>query len=647
MNDYNPEPYKSIFDSKFFVPQGSLSAPTSINTANQIAEVNARLNAGVYGVDLSTITPEVANMVPKQHFEEIRRLTKLTGANASVHGPIVDLAGFSQQGYDEGIRKSSEYQMNSMIEKAYELTPKEKGEREGNVTVNFHVNTQVPGEYMRKLSDEELGARKGEIEALKKQVAVANEDAKKSLQEDLERLKKGELMEAMGIVNQETGETSLIKYEAKETPQGMHVYTPSERLKSYNLTNWDQSRLKIFDWQKQKDEINQREKYIKKEIDYLEKGAKENVLSNEQMEKYQRELNTIKLMDAHKKEIDTNAISSLNDLYNRAKKYLPEDIKFSYHDENKRVIELEKGEHFQNFKKNMENLYVEAVKKGYSEDEYRDKQLKLYTSFISSLPAPELWTPTNKIALEKTAETVANSALTAYNKFGEHSPIITLENYQPDLTLGSSEKIKETIEESRRQFAEKLMQEKKGISNKEAMQVAEKLIGVTWDVGHINFLRRKGFGEEDILKQAKTIAPYVKQLHITDNFGFTDSHLPPGMGNVPMKEHIEIMKKAGFNVEGKEGRGRLIVETGEFVQQFKENPHLYTLESFSSPLYTLKAEPRWYSIRDTPGAYGIGLGNIYPEQHFNMYGSGFATLPRELGGQVGGEKSRFAGTPNA
>ncbi|MBS3095267.1 sugar phosphate isomerase/epimerase [Candidatus Woesearchaeota archaeon] len=634
MSYYNSEPYKSIFDSKFYVPQSALSAPTSINTANQIAEVNARLNAGVFGVDISAISPDVANMIPKEHFKEIRRLTKLSGATASMHGPIIDLAGFTQQGYDEGSRKMAEQQMNSIIEKAYELNP------EGNVTVNFHVNTQIPGEFMRKLSKEEMDSRKKEVEVLKSMVKYeTNEKEKRLLQEDLDRLNRGEIMEAMGIVNQETGETGAIKYEARETPHGTVVYTPNERLMMQNRTNWDQARLKVFDMQKQKEERKRMMDEVLKsqrfnDLKKLEEGG---IIHENELGEYHSYIQTANLMNAHIHEIDTNMNSLLTDMYNRAHKYLDKDFKIPIPDEksgNMNIATVDKEKYFRSFKNNFE-----AIKS-------RDERLGVFMDFISHLPAPDLYVPTNKIAMEKTAETLASSALNAYDKFGEHAPIITVENYQPNLTLGNAEEIKKTIEESRSIFAEKLAKEK-GMPKKDAMEMAEKIIGVTWDVGHINFLRSRGYGEEEILKQAKTIAPYVKQMHITDNFGFSDAHLPPGMGNVPMDKHIDIMKKAGFNIEGKEGKGRLIVETGEFVQQFKENPHLYTLEAFASPLYSIKAEPRWYSVRDMPGVYGMGLGNVYPEQHFQMYGSGFATLPRELGGQVGGEKSRFAGTPNA
>jgi hypothetical protein len=35
---------------------------------------------------------------------------------------------------------------------------------------------------------------------------------------------------------------------------------------------------------------------------------------------------------------------------------------------------------------------------------------------------------------------------------------------------------------------------------------------------------------------------------------------------------------------------------------------------------------------------------MLPEQHFSMYGSGFSTLPAEVGGEAKG-RSRLSGTP--
>ena len=79
-NDVMDE-YNGVLDSRYylpdFVPGKALGAPTSIQTANQLAEATARLNAGVYGVDLALINPEILDQIPKQHMEEINRLVKM------------------------------------------------------------------------------------------------------------------------------------------------------------------------------------------------------------------------------------------------------------------------------------------------------------------------------------------------------------------------------------------------------------------------------------------------------------------------------------------------------------------------------------------------------------------------------------------
>jgi hypothetical protein len=47
------------------------------------------------------------------------------------------------------------------------------------------------------------------------------------------------------------------------------------------------------------------------------------------------------------------------------------------------------------------------------------------------------------------------------------------------------------------------------------------------------------------------------------------------------------------------------------------------------------------------GGYFSGYGDSNPSVHHSVYGSGFTTLPRELGGNIPGTQSRFSGTPNA
>ncbi|MEK6907442.1 MAG: TIM barrel protein, partial [Nanoarchaeota archaeon] len=626
----NALPFKKDYignlDSSY-IPQYSLGAPTSPQTANQIAEATSRLNAGVYGVDISMVNPEIMEQIPKQHFKEIDRLMKLTGAKATMHAPIVDLAGFTQQGWQEEARKETERQVKFFVERAHDL------DEDGNTPINFHINTGMPGEQWRKLSKEEYNA--------------LNDREKESVNKIAPN--EYEVKETEGIVNRETGQVNLLRRETKQYPGGVKVWTPEERLRNMNQTEWDKEKLQVFEYQRLKSEVEDRMQRINQEIQPYIYAQEKGVLKNDEQAILDERLKEKHRLELHTHELDTHIHSGLNEVFNQLK-YAPEskpiinEMQKNYLERQKQIVPV--------YKKMNEFEKKIAQGNGLSEDErlnYQrlNEQFRILENQQSRdlqiglndprLPTPEIWTPSNKIAREKTTETVANVAFDAYNKYKEHTPIIVLENYQPGLTLGRAEDMKKTVEETRNKFAEKLNKEK-NISKDKAKEIAEKLIGVTWDVGHINFLRKHGYNEEDIKRETEKIAPFVKQVHITDNFGFNDAHLPPGMGNAPIKEQLKILEKKGFKFD----KGNVIVEAGAFVAQFKENPHLYALEYFESPLYTYKTMPYWKDIWETEGKYGLGYGPTLPEQHYAMYGSGFSSLPLELGGQAQGDRSRFA-----
>jgi len=254
------------------------------------------------------------------------------------------------------------------------------------------------------------------------------------------------------------------------------------------------------------------------------------------------------------------------------------------------------------------------------------------------LPAPKTWVGIDKFAQEKVSSTIAEVALDTYKKYKDKSPVISMENVYPEFPLSRADTLRDTIKESRKKFAEKLVEEGK-MSKTRAEKTAEKLIGVTWDVGHIYLLRKSGYSDEDIREEAKKIAPYVKHAHLTDNFGFEDSHLPPGMGDVNIKEQMRELEKAGF-------KGKGIVEAGEFVANFKEAPHIYALEHMGSSLYPDKVAPFWDEIAETSGNYFVGYGEMMPQKYFDLYGApGFSQLPATLGGSGAtgsGGRGRFA-----
>src|SRR3989344_8795633 len=99
--------YDSSMDSKYYFSAGKIGATASPQVANQIGELNSRLNQGLKAVELGAMNQRLMDQVPKEHFKEARRLGILTGSEASLHAPIqdLDLAGFTQQGWDPNARK--------------------------------------------------------------------------------------------------------------------------------------------------------------------------------------------------------------------------------------------------------------------------------------------------------------------------------------------------------------------------------------------------------------------------------------------------------------------------------------------------------------------------------------------------------------
>ena len=150
-------------------------------------------------------------------------------------------------------------------------------------------------------------------------------------------------------------------------------------------------------------------------------------------------------------------------------------------------------------------------------------------------------------------------------------------------------------------------------------------------------MRKSGFGNKKLIEEAEKIAPFVKHVHYNDNLGSTHTDLPPGLGNIPMKEIMEKLEKAGF-------QGKKVFEGGNFFQHFQTSPHPYVLEGSGSPMFNTGG-PYWNQTLPTYGNYFAFPSSYLPEQHFSLYGGGFNNLPVELGGQIPGKGSRMSGAP--
>ena len=607
---------------------GMLGAPLTTQSTNQIQDMGTRLNEGIKNIEISAISPEIAEGIPEEHFQEMRRLGELTDSKVSLHAPIIDASGFTQQGWSEQNRISAEKEFNSIVDRAYSLDSK------GNVPVVIHGANMMGTEWDKSLEEEykkEYGTK-------------APERAARSI----------------AAINQITGQAQVIEYKKKYVlgEEDEQRWTPQKQLESINRTQWDQEKLQILSEIKQNMELEDRRKMLQREMaPYLELESK-NLLRKDEEAKLHQLRGTEHTIGMHINTINQDVLSHVNNAYDTFTRFVDkdkiEDPEERKDFENRQIILKE------NLKKQISDLRGEAKKEqtellgGRKQISQKDiekfqeiqssalsKEAQLYTNVLSAMQeVPEIFKPVSELSLEKASTTFANVAFEAFKKHGEKAPIIAIENSYPNMPLSSAKELKEAIEKSRNKFVDRLVKEE-NLSKDEAKKVASKLIGATWDVGHINMLRKSGYSEEDILEEAKKIAPYVKHMHLTDNFGYADTHLPPGMGNVPLKQTLEIMEKKG-DMEGV----RQIIEAGNFVQNFKESPYPYALESLGSPIYSLGGAPYWAQTRAVTmqDYYSVGFGEMLPEYHFKQfYGGGWAAVPRELGGEAkGSEKGRFA-----
>ncbi len=583
--------------SGYRVPSGKLGAPLKPDTAAQIVEASAMLNQGIKPIEVGVLDPNVFEQIPKQHFKEINRLMKITGATASLHAPLVEASGYVENNWDKANQIIAENRLIEVIDKAHELDP------DGNIPVTIH-STNIPGATF--VRDKDGGYKETQLYVVDPETGKIAGALKEEERYDLE-----------------TG--------------GKKVFKPKEELKRLSEQNWQQE-LTNFSYNVERGE------------DLVNAGERRGLFENPMIKELYENFSTGKITKEQYLKEHPDVVNDFGPIFDQFKQL----------DRNKNLGENFLRGAYLELQKMYGTAYRSAVDKENKEDIKaldnfsKEVQSKLNdlkdpavlsdviesgVKVLKQIETPVLFKPIEDFARDKSTETFSNVALHAYKKYGNKSPIISLENLYPGMAFAKPEDFKKLVDETKKKFIKKAIEN--GLSESEAKRAADTTIGVTWDVGHLNMMRKQGFKEEDLIKATKLLAKDVKHVHVTDNFGYSDSHLPIGMGNVPIKKILEELEKAGALDDA-----RLINEAGGFVQHFKTSPHPYALEAFGSPVYSMKMAPYWNQASNTMGNYFAGYGTMLPDQHFSMYGSGFSSLPTELGGQVQQKSSRFAGTPN-
>lgn len=598
--------------SQAYSASSGIGLTTDPRTANQLKVASEKLNTGAKAVEISAVSPDVFESIPKEHFKELNRLRKLMGNNVelTLHAPIVEPTGLTRRGWDEFERVQAERQMFDAVSKAHSLNP------EGNVVTTFHASAAgIPGEL--KVWEEK------EVEGVKKKVPVVKEAY---------------------VIDERTGSLSALPMKPSYFEGGAEII-PQEEIKKLNNSNWYKNlqhlnysaehgasiieATRLQGPQEKKEQIeNANKDFARIYKDYAQGKTEEaDAKMNEMIKKYP-EIEKIKDISANKMQAMLHgdlylrdAYANLRELYDQAYAALKREGKTKEVDKldafKKEIQPFVKDQKYLNDPEHITE-FAEKIRKG--------------VHVLRSIETPQIYKPLKEFAMEKSSETFGDVAFQSFQKFGEKSPIISIEN--PPAGQGiiyTGEDLRELIDKSREKFA-KLAVEKKGMTAHQAKKEAEKIIGATWDVGHINMLRKFGAGEKELIETTKKIAPAVKHVHLSDNFGLEHTELPMGMGNVPMQGMLK-------EIEDKTKKFRKIIEAGNWYQHFQSTPFAETLEHFNSPIYAMKNASYWGS----QGGYFSGYG-MNPDIHHAMYGAGFSNLPVELGGQMSG-RSRVSGSP--
>jgi len=580
----------------------SFGIPTDPRTANQLKAVADKFATGAKTIEVSGVQAGQFESMPNQHLKEINRLKKLVGADLTFHGPIIEPTGVTKQGWDPSQRQQAERQMWSAVERAHELDP------EGNIVITFHSSASLP-EPETKIYDEKkkkwvtkeiflVDERTGNFDRLQTQTDYFRGGVEEDPETAIKRINEDrwarELQHANFNAYAGYRDIKSIFAKHKALLDGKEI--DSEALKKF---------YKLYNEGKGKEIIKQLGPEIGDELNEVMQAVSHGHI-------YLRE-----------------AYQNLQELYNQAY--------FSAKKDN-RVEDLKKLEEYQ---KRIE------PKLGYIEDPSKIDELGQEiingVNVLHSIQVPQgqRLRPLKEFAVNQAAETFSNLALKGYKKFKNTAPIISVENPPAGTGLNRAEDLRILMDESRKKFIEKA-QADLGMSKKQAEAQAEKLIGITWDVGHINMIRKFGAEDSHLLEETKTIAPYVKHIHLSDNFGMEHTELPMGMGNVPIKKEMEILEKYGKKIK----EIKKIAETGNWFgpQGFgNKTPLAETFGAFGSPVYAMKMSPYWNQTMGLSGGYFSGKG-FNPDIHHSYFGSGYSNLPLELGGQMTG-RSRLSGTP--
>jgi len=583
---------------------GSYGIGASISPAgSQLANTNTAINWGVNNLELSMghemTFQQAGHLAQLGGLErgELVRLANLNRINLSVHAPIVDPAGVGQEGFSEDARKAAIRELKNSIDFADQIGTRSNIK---NVPIVMHA-AHYP--YGNPAPQEKI-------------VYVDRDTGHVGLAQAKDVTYKEDHLKKYGLISKE--EAFPEKYGGSYRTEAFSRLYPEQRAE-YNKRiaeirskgDWD------YEHTEQKDrfklapsgELRMKNSMLMQGIDSQIANYRYHVRIDES-----HKVQVMAEFEDAKKRNDTAAMQ-------------------------RAAMELKGvGTDIDTYKRERERL---EAQKYFYKHEFGGKVLE----------------QTEDYAKEKIAKTIAELAEYSFKK--ESKPMLVVENWVPESVAGDPKKVAEIIAKARDNFANKLMQEQHYSSNEAAKQ-AEAIIGVNFDIGHANLWKKyqkwdesEGkmveYTNEDIKKWATQVYPYLKHVHLTDNFGDLDAHLPLGWGNAPIKEVIAGLKEKGWS-------GRAILETFGAIAYGAGAPGAFGVAQslYETGMPLAAGGPSWEQAAGTyfQSGYSGFTGHPAPGGTYwpdvGQYAVGFSGLPYSSGSRMpgrGGEGSQFAGAP--
>lgn len=570
------DPTKSPHYTGASVSPSSIGLATDPRTADQVKTATSKLNTGSKSVEVGSPSADIFESIPNQQLEELRRLGKLTNADISVHLPVLEPSGATEQGWSEANREAVERQMLNGVQRAQRVNPN------GNTQITLHSSAGLPGEIPRK----------GDKEA-----------------------------DQIPVINTESGKINVLPLMERHFPGKEKGKGADEEIRHINNEQWEKQLSQISHYA---NIASQSIKHYGKYFGELKEKKGYNLSGDERMVKAEYKRGEDLLSDSYRQ---------LKELFDSAMRNTPKESK-DYREINNFLKDNESKI------KEVENSNTESIQQTVLKSQIVDEGLDKLRNIQEK---PQIYKKMGDFMMDQSAKTFGNLAFKSYKKYKKNAPIIGIENPPAGGAFSTGKELKKMVGKAREHFIQMAVKEK-NISRKKAEKIAEKQIGVTWDVGHINMMKKYGWTDEDLKKDSKEIAPLTKHVHFSDNFGHAHTELPMGMGNVPIKKMMEELEKEGYS-------GKEIVEAGNWAQHFMQggasnDAFQPTLEGMGSPTYSMDMGPYWNQNAAHLQNYSTGYGMMLPSVNYESLGAGFSQLPMELGGpQQRNRGNRMSGTP--